>query len=31
LIAKERGFELHEHALALYGSCRRENCPNRKR
>jgi len=30
LIAKERGFELHEHALALYGSCRRENCPNRK-
>lgn len=29
-IAKERGFELHEHALALYGSCRRENCPNRK-
>jgi Fur family transcriptional regulator, ferric uptake regulator len=30
-IAKERGFELHEHALALYGSCRRENCPNRKR
>jgi Fur family ferric uptake transcriptional regulator len=31
MIAKERGFELHEHALALYGSCRRENCPNRKR
>jgi len=30
MIAKERGFELHEHALALYGSCRRENCPNRK-
>ena len=29
-IAKDRGFELHEHALALYGSCRRENCPNRK-
>jgi len=30
MIAQERGFELHEHALALYGSCRRENCPNRK-
>jgi Fur family transcriptional regulator, ferric uptake regulator len=29
-VAKDRGFELHEHALALYGSCRRENCPNRK-
>lgn len=29
-IAKERGFALHEHALALYGSCRRESCPNKK-
>lgn len=30
LIAKQRGFELHEHALSLYGTCRREKCPNRK-
>ncbi|CAH2774303.1 MAG: Ferric uptake regulation protein FUR [uncultured Caballeronia sp.] len=29
-IAKERGFKLHEHALALYGTCIKENCPHRK-
>ena len=30
LIAKQRGFELYEHALSLYGTCKREKCPNRK-
>jgi Fur family ferric uptake transcriptional regulator len=30
MIARDRGFALHEHALALYGSCQREKCPNRK-
>ena len=29
LIAKERGFSLDEHALALYGRCTKENCPHR--
>ena len=29
-IAKERGFKLHEHALALYGTCTKEHCPHRK-
>ncbi|KMZ13709.1 Ferric uptake regulation protein FUR [Candidatus Burkholderia humilis] len=29
-IAKERGFKLHEHALALYGACTKENCPHRE-
>jgi Fur family transcriptional regulator, ferric uptake regulator len=29
-IAKERGFKLQEHALALYGACTKENCPHRK-
>ncbi|WP_206999261.1 ferric iron uptake transcriptional regulator [Trinickia mobilis] len=29
-IAKERGFKLQEHALALYGACIKENCPHRK-
>ena len=29
-IAKERGFRLQEHALALYGVCTKENCPHRK-
>ncbi len=28
-VAAERGFELQDHALALYGTCKRENCPNR--
>jgi len=30
-IAKERGFELQEHALSLYGACQTENCPHRHR
>ncbi|HEY1607713.1 MAG TPA: ferric iron uptake transcriptional regulator [Paraburkholderia sp.] len=30
MIANERGFKLHEHALALYGACTKEHCPNRK-
>ena len=29
-IAKERGFKLQEHALALYGGCTKENCPHRQ-
>lgn len=29
-IARERGFQLQEHALALYANCARENCPNRR-
>ena len=28
-IAQSRGFELQEHALALYGACTKKNCPNR--
>ena len=28
-VAEARGFELHEHALALYAACRKENCPYR--
>lgn len=28
-VAKERGFELQDHALALYGNCVRRNCPRR--
>lgn len=28
-IARERGFELAEHALSLYAHCRKTNCPNR--
>jgi Fur family ferric uptake transcriptional regulator len=28
-IARERGFQLQEHALALYANCIRDNCPNR--
>ena len=30
MIANERGFKLQEHALALYGSCTKTNCPHRK-
>ncbi|BBE10167.1 MAG: Fur family transcriptional regulator, ferric uptake regulator [Glomeribacter sp. 1016415] len=30
MIAESRGFVLHEHSLALYGSCRKENCPHKK-
>ncbi|SDV49523.1 ferric iron uptake transcriptional regulator [Chitinasiproducens palmae] len=29
-IASERGFALQEHALAMYGTCKRPNCPNKK-
>jgi Fur family ferric uptake transcriptional regulator len=29
LIAKERGFELQEHSLALYASCIKSDCPHR--
>jgi Fur family ferric uptake transcriptional regulator len=29
-IAEERGFKLHEHALALYGACTKDACPHRK-
>jgi Fur family ferric uptake transcriptional regulator len=28
-IAIERGFELHEHSLALYAACTKPNCPHR--
>jgi Fur family ferric uptake transcriptional regulator len=28
-IATTRGFQLQEHALALYASCTKKNCPNR--
>lgn len=28
-IAAEHGFTIHEHALYLYGSCNRPDCPNR--
>lgn len=28
-IAKERGFIISEHALALYGNCTKANCPHR--
>ncbi|MGQ9724608.1 MAG: ferric iron uptake transcriptional regulator [Tepidimonas sp.] len=30
-IAKERGFVLQEHALALYAHCERADCPHRAR
>jgi Fur family ferric uptake transcriptional regulator len=28
-VAAEHGFDLQEHALALYGVCRKKDCPNR--
>jgi len=28
-IAKDRGFELQDHALALYAACTKKNCPFR--
>ncbi|MDN3918802.1 ferric iron uptake transcriptional regulator [Roseateles violae] len=28
-IARERGFELQEHSLALYANCVKKDCPNR--
>lgn len=30
-IAQERGFELQEHALALYANCTKTECPHRRR
>jgi Fur family ferric uptake transcriptional regulator len=30
-IARERGFEVHEHALYLYADCTKADCPNKKR
>ena len=30
-IAEDRGFKLAEHALALYGSCVKTNCPYRSK
>ena len=29
IIAKERGFSIAEHALAIYGTCTKQNCPHR--
>lgn len=29
-VAKERGFEIHEHALYLYADCVKTNCPHAK-
>ncbi|MDC6170571.1 ferric iron uptake transcriptional regulator [Paucibacter sp. XJ19-41] len=29
-IAKDRGFELQEHSLALYASCIKKNCPHHR-
>lgn len=30
-IARERGFQVHEHALYLYADCLNQDCPNKKR
>ena len=30
-IAKERGFELQEHSLALYAVCAQTDCPHRRK
>ncbi len=30
-IARERGFDLQEHSLALYAACIKVDCPNRSR
>jgi Fur family transcriptional regulator, ferric uptake regulator len=30
-IARERGFELQEHALSLYAVCTKTDCPNRSK
>jgi Fur family transcriptional regulator, ferric uptake regulator len=30
-VAAERGFEIAEHALALYGHCTKKDCPHRGR
>ncbi len=29
LIAEERGFDIAEHALAIYGNCTKKDCPHR--
>jgi Fur family transcriptional regulator, ferric uptake regulator len=29
LVAQQRGFELHEHALSLYATCNKVNCEHR--
>jgi Fur family ferric uptake transcriptional regulator len=29
-VAHDRGFEIHDHSLILYGRCRRPNCPSAK-
>lgn len=29
MVSEIYGFEIRRHALTLYGSCRRESCPNR--
>jgi Fur family ferric uptake transcriptional regulator len=28
-IAKDRGFNIHEHSLQIYADCIKANCPNR--
>jgi Fur family ferric uptake transcriptional regulator len=30
-IAKERGFEIHEHSLQIYADCTKQNCPYKTR
>src|SRR5580693_3224804 len=30
-VAKRLGFEISDHALILYGHCRKANCPSQKR
>lgn len=30
-VAQERGFNIAEHSLALYGNCTKTNCPHRAR
>lgn len=31
VVAEERGFEIGEHALVIYGNCVREDCPRKRR
>jgi Fur family ferric uptake transcriptional regulator len=30
-IAKDRGFNIHEHSLQIYADCTKQNCPHRAR
>jgi Fur family ferric uptake transcriptional regulator len=30
VVAKSKGFTITDHALSLYATCNRENCPNRR-